>query len=156
MKTERTVRRHWLAGLLLTAGALATGGCSTYHYYDIDVQFGSVSLEEAGVLQICELDVTGADSHSTHLPSSTVGDKTTVCPIDRNWPDMGKFEFATFADSGTLTFKVTGYKGLPAGPATLCTTGTVDLPANSTITQSGTITMGTFDDTNCPTGVVHP
>lgn len=142
--------------LVVAAGTLASFGCNTYHYYDIDVQFGPVSEEEAGVLQICDLDVSGADSHSSHFPSSTTQDPTTVCPIGHNWPDMGKFEYATFADSGSLTFKVTGYKGVPASTATLCTTGTLTMNASSEITQSGTLTMGTFDDTNCPTGIVHP
>ena len=145
----------WL-GLMLAAGISASAGCSTYHYYDIDVQFGPVGEEQAGVLQLCELDVSGADSHSTHFPSSTTHDPTTVCPIGTNWPDMGKFEYATFADSGQITFKVTGYKALPANTSTLCTTGTLTMNASADITQSGTLTMGTFDDANCPTGIVHP
>ncbi len=145
----------WSA-LLVAAGTLANAGCSTYHYYDIDVQWGPVSEEQAGVVQICDLDVSGADSHSSHFPSSTVGDTKTVCPIAQNWPDMGTFEFASFADSGQITFKVSGYKSLPANTSSLCVTGTLNMNASSDITQKGTLTMGTFDDTNCPTGIIRP
>ena len=150
------MKRWPLFGLLAAAATLASAGCSTYHYYDVDVQWGPVGIEQAGVVQYCELDVSGADSHSSHFPSSTVGDSKTVCPIDRNWPDMGTFEYASFSDSGQLTFKVTGYKSLPANTSSLCVTGTLTMNASSEITQKGTLTMGTFDDANCPTGVVHP
>jgi len=149
------MKTRWMTVLGLL-GSIATAGCSTYHYYDIDVQFGTVTLEQASILQLCDLRVSGADSHEAALPSSTVADSTTVCPVDRNWPDMGKFEYATFADSGAITFAVSGYKSLPAGSDTLCTSGSVTLTASGTITQSGTITMGAFDDAKCPSSVVRP
>ncbi len=147
--------KTWLA-LSVVAGALATAGCNTYHYYDIDIQFGAITEPQAGVLQLCHLDVTGAASHSASLPSSSIGDPTTVCPIAHNWPDMGKFEFATFADSGSITFTIKAYKDTVQSADNLCTTGSVTMTATSQITQQGTITMGSFDDTKCPNNVVPP
>ncbi len=147
--------KSWLA-LSVVAGALALAGCNTYHYYDIDIKFGSISEPEAGVLQLCHLDVSGADSHHADLPSSSIGDPTTVCPIAHNWPDMGKFEFATFADSGSITFTILGYKDTQRIPDHLCTTGTLTMTASSQITQQWTLTMGSFDDGKCPNNVVPP
>jgi hypothetical protein len=156
MKLPRVLRSGWSLALCLLGGALATSGCNTYHYYDIDIQFGSVSEEEAGVLQLCVLQVSGAASHYGNLPSSTIGDPTTVCPISHNYPQMGKFEFATFADSGSITFTVTGYKDTNTTSDNQCTSGTVTMNASATVTQTNTITMSGFDDTKCPTGIIRP
>jgi hypothetical protein len=137
-------------------GASLAAGCDTYHYYDIDVSFGSITLEQAGVLQICDLVVTGADSHTTTFPSTFIGlsgDEKSVCPVGSNWPDLGTFEFATFADSGTLTFTVNGYKGLPVSTDNLCTSGSTAIAAGSQITTPGSITMTGFDTTKCPPNV---
>jgi len=146
-----------LAGAGLGLSLLGGLGCNTYHYFDVEVKFGSVDVEHAGVLQACQLEVSGEDTYSHLLPSSTVGDPKTVCPISNaNWPTMGKFEYSTFADSGNLTFKVSGYKMLPVGPDNLCTSGTVTITASSAITQTGTLTMDSFDDAKCPTGIIRP
>lgn len=145
----------WLA-LSLVAGALAASGCNTYHYYDVDIKFGDITEPQAGVLQLCHLDVSGAASDSVNLPSTSLNDPTTVCPIAHNWPDMGQFEFATFADSGSITFTITAYKDTVRSQDNLCTTGSVTLNASSQITHQGTITMGSFDDAKCPNNVVPP
>ncbi len=147
--------KPWLA-LSVMAGTLAAAGCNTYHYYDIDIKFGTITEPEAGVLQLCQLDVSGAASHSASLPSSSIGDPTTVCPIAHNWPDLGRFEFATFADSGSITFTIKAYKDTARTDDNLCTTGSLTMTATSQITQQGTMTMGAFDDTKCPNNVVPP
>jgi hypothetical protein len=150
-----TTNRRML--LTLLAGALGLGGCSTYHYYDIQVERGSVSIEQVGVLQLCHLDVTGADSHSVDLPSSLNGDtKHTICPPPSSSTVMGTFEFATFEDSGSLTFTVTGFKDSFPSSDNLCTSGTLTLKASSQITTMGTLKLDSFDDTKCPNNVVHP
>jgi hypothetical protein len=149
--------RPWLAVALIGASLMA--GCDTYHYYDVDVSFGTIPIEEASLLQVCELVVSGADSHTTTFPSTVVGldpskpKEKSVCPIESNWPDMGTFEFATFADSGKLTFTVNGYKGLPVSSDNLCTSGSTAIPASSQITTTGMVTMSNFDATKCPPNV---
>lgn len=149
------MKNRWLA-LVLAGGALAVAGCNTYHYYDIEIDFGPVGIEEAGVLQLCHLEVSGADTHSANLPSSANGDSKTVCPVAANWPTMGTFEFATFADSGSITFDITAFKDTVRSNDNLCTSGSLTLTATSEITKTGNLTMGTFDDTKCPNNVVHP
>jgi hypothetical protein len=149
------MKSRWLA-LSLLGGTLALGGCNTYHYFDIKVDFGSVGIEQAGVLQLCHLDVSGADSHSADLPSSAKGESKTVCPVASNWPIMGTFEFSTFADSGSITFNITAFKDTVRSTDNLCTSGSLTMNAAGEITQMGMLTMGAFDDAKCPNNVVHP
>ena len=149
------MKNRWLA-LSLLGGALALGGCNTYHYFDIEIDFGPVGIEQAGVLQLCHLDVSGADSHSADLPSSANKDSKSVCPLGNNWPVMGTFEYATFADSGSITFNITAFSDTRRTSDNLCTSGSLTMTAGSEITQTGKLTMGTFDDTKCPNNVIHP
>jgi len=146
---------RWLT-LSLLAGALALGGCNTYHYYDITIGFGTISLEQAGVLELCHLDVSGADTHSADLPSTFNHDSKTVCPLVNNWPTLGTFEYPTFADSGSITFNITGFKDTSRQSDNLCTSGSVTMTADSEITRTGMLTMEMFDDNKCPNMVVHP
>ncbi len=142
--------------VFVVLGASLLAGCNTYHYYDIDVSFGTIPIEQASLLQVCELVVSGADSKTTTFPSTIIGlapNEKSVCPIDSNWPNMGTFEFSTFADSGTLDFTVNGYKGLPVSSDNLCTSGSASIPAGSAITTPGMVTMSNFDATKCPPSV---
>jgi len=143
-------RFNWLPLAVLLAAAGFTAGCDTYHYYDIKVSFGTVTEEEAGVLQVCTLAVTGADNHTSTFPNGNGNDGKSVCPVTNNWPTMGTFEFASFADSGSLTFTVNGYSSEPVTAANLCTTGSLTVPADGTITTMQTLTMGAFaTSSNC-------
>jgi hypothetical protein len=154
MKPVRIVKRRLplvvVAGLSLSFAA----GCQTYHYYDMDVSFGSTTQEEGSKVQFCQLVVTGADSHTASFPTD-MGSGKSICPVTdfSSWPDIGTFEFASFADSGKITFTVNAYgNGTPlVSPGNLCSSGSATLTADSTITQMGTVTMGAFNDTNCPT-----
>ncbi len=155
MKSARATKmKRSLPLMALTLlGLSAAAGCDTYHYYDIDVSFGTVTEEEASKLQLCTLVVSGADSHEASFPDGSGQGGKTVCPIGNNWPDMGTFEFASFADSGKITLTVNGYKTSPPTTANLCTSGSISFSAGAEITQPGTITMGTFDDANCPSSI---
>src|SRR5262249_44006842 len=103
MTPSTTIRKGFLALALLATSLMM--GCSTYHYFDIDVEFGPVNEEQASLLQLCTLTVTGADSHSADFPSSVVGldpndpNAKSFCPPQGTWTGaMGTFEFSTFAD----------------------------------------------------------
>ena len=128
---------------ILLLGAAFAGGCSTYHYYDIDIKAMSpVTETEISVMNFCEVLVSGADSGSVALTGGN------GCP-PAGFPDIGTFEFSTFADSGQITFTFNGYiQNLD--PSGLCTTAVTTMTASSTITQSGTITAMSFNETNCP------
>jgi hypothetical protein len=152
MKPSTMLRRGLVALALLAAPV--TMGCNTYHYFDIDVEFGPVTSQQASQLQLCVLLVSGADSHQGDFPSSVAGDSTSVCPPISNYPKMGTFEYSTFTDSGSLTFTVNGYGKVTASSDFLCTSGSTSINASSEITQSGTITMGSFDTNKCPSMIM--
>jgi hypothetical protein len=130
---------------LLVAGA----GCNTYHYYDITLKFDSSQIpeEQAGYLQKCTVDVTGAASDTIVVPDNNA--MKSYCPVTdyRNFPTLGTFEFATFADSGNLTFTFNGYDFTMASSQYLCATGSVSFQASSTITQAMDLTIGSGPNT---------
>lgn len=132
-------RAHLFVLLLGTALGL---GCNTYHYYDITVKsVNPVTTTETSSMNFCTLLVSGAASDSLDL-SMMFG-----CPPAG--ANIGTFEYATFADSGNITFTFNGYSQA-LDPNMLCTSENITLPANDTITQTGTIMLTMFNDTNCP------
>jgi hypothetical protein len=144
----RWLRRLPVAALLSTlAIALGAAGCDTYHYYDIDLQFdtspGMFTVATVGEAQLCRILVSGADSHEIDLPDCSLNTDNS------NTTDVGTFEFATFADSGTLTFTVNAYNGSPPTMTCLFGTGTTSLPAGSTVTTTGKLVIEP-DGAGCP------
>jgi hypothetical protein len=137
---------HVSLALALVVTALGAAGCDTYHYYDMGLIFSSDwvgGLNSAGGATLCKVNISGADSHEFPLPLCGLTDST-------HYPDVGTFEFATFADSGTLTFTVDAYNGSPPGPACLFGTGTTSMPASSQVTQKGMITVAPNGQPGCP------
>src|ERR1043165_3136327 len=111
MRALRRLRRlqGGVAGLVLAV--VVGGGCSQYHYYDINVKFdlstgwvGGVS--EISTIQRCKMTVSGADSGSMIM-----GNAQNCPPMTVAGPgtDVGIVEFSTFADSGNLVFPFSGY-----------------------------------------------
>ncbi len=137
MKIFRFLRVVPLLAVVL--GGLASG-CNTYHYYDIDVKFASPFTEsDASVMKLCLVEITGAASDTLSLD----------CPPAK-YPDMGTFEYSTFADSGSINFTFNAFYDVPQSPSNQCTSGAITLPASTQITQTGTITLTDFNATNCP------
>lgn len=138
-------RTSLLSLAALAALSLGSLGCNTYHYFDVKVLFDEASLpiEQAGNLKFCEVKVSGADNTVEALPteSQQSGNTKVVCPIGSNYPNLGTFEYATFADSGKLTFTFEGFYDVPASGTNQCATGSIDFNASSTITQMGTLTV---------------
>jgi sorbitol-specific phosphotransferase system component IIA len=127
---------------VLLLGATLVLGCNTYHYYDITVMSQSpVTVTETSGMNVCTLVVSGAASDALDL-SMTLG-----CPPSGS--NIGTFEYATFADSGNITFTFNGYSQ-QIDPGMLCTSNKVTLPADGTITQTGMISLTSFDETVCP------
>jgi hypothetical protein len=137
MKLFRFLRAVPLLAVVL--GGL-TSGCNTYHYYDIDVKFSSpFTSTQASVMKLCLVNITGAASDTLVLD----------CPPEK-YPDMGTFEYSTFADSGSITFTFNAFYDAPQSPSTQCPSGSTSLPASEQITQMGSITLTDFNATNCP------
>jgi hypothetical protein len=132
---------NWLVLVAVVLGASLTAGCKSYHYYDIDVKFMSgFTLENAGMIQICTLNVSGADHGAFAFPDND-STKGPVCPIQSNWPDLGTFEYSTFEDSGTLNFLVSAYNMTAPVPANCFAAGSLSVDATSAITTSDTLTL---------------
>ena len=130
--------------LAVILGAALFGGCNTYHYYDIDTQAMSpVTETQTSTMVFCQLVVSGAASDTIGLAQGT------GCPPN-GFPDIGTIEYATFADSGPITFTFNGYYMMQVDPNQLCTTGSTTLTASDQITQMGTILLTSFNETNCP------
>jgi hypothetical protein len=145
---RRLSRRLPSVSLALALAVMAFGasGCETYHYYDMDVTFSPDwvgGLNSAGGATLCKVIVSGADSHDFNLKNCGLTDGT-------KYPDVGTFEFATFADSGTLTFTINAYNGSPPGPDCLFGGGTTNMTASSQVTQMGTITVAPNGQPGCP------
>ena len=137
MKLFRFMRAVPLLAVVLVGLA---SGCNTYHYYDIDVQFASpVTDTQVSVMKLCLVDVTGAASDTVVL----------ACPPTK-FPDMGTFEYSTFADSGSITFTFNGFYDVPQSSSNQCTSHGTTLTASDQITQTGTIMVTDFNTTNCP------
>ena len=90
-------------------------------------------------MKLCLVDITGAASDTLVLD----------CPPAK-FPDMGTFEYSTFADSGSITFTFNGFYDAPQSSSNQCTSGATTLTASDQITQTGTITLTDFNATNCP------
>lgn len=128
-------------GALLLGASLVTG-CKSYHYYDVDVKFASgFTLESAGMIQLCTLMVSGADSGSFTFPDNNAD--MPYCPIVNNYPDLGTFEYATFEDSGTLHFVVSAYtvNSTPPQQSNCFAAGNVDVSASASVTTTENMTL---------------
>ena len=134
---------------LLSALAVMLGaaGCDTYHYYDMDLRFdtspGMFTTATVGEAQFCRIQISGADSHEIDLENCALNSDNS------NTTDVGTFEFATSADSGTLTFTVDAYTAITPTPQCLYGMGTTSIQASSTVTQKGTLVIEP-DGTGCP------
>lgn len=140
-----------LAFVTFGSAALLGAACNSYHYYDVKLKVdqAALPLEKAGYLQLCQIKVTGAASDLITLPTSGngAGAAMPACPFGSNFPVLGTFEYATFADSGKLTFTFLGYDTQSTASNFECANGSVEFTASSTITQAMdlTITSGPND-----------
>ena len=121
--------RRLLPALVLGAVALGAAGCNEYHYYDIRVAYDGAQFNPNMISQVqnCHVFVTGADTDDFYLEGNCTNGAATT--------NIGVFEFATFADSGTLNFTIRTYVGIEFEMC-LFGTGTKAIPATSAITTS--------------------
>ena len=98
--------RRLLPALVLGAVALGAAGCNEYHYYDIRVAYDGATVQPQHDLPGPELPrVRDRRRHGRLLPGRALHERH---PATTN---IGVFEFATFADSGTLNFMIRTYVG---------------------------------------------
>jgi hypothetical protein len=130
----------------LALATLGAAGCKDFHYYDIDVSFAGFNVgSDISTIQYCRVTVSGAESFQFDIMKN--------CPPAGADPHMGVFEYSSLADSGSLTFEVKVYNGLPIGPTCEFGAGSKVIPITSTITVNDTLTVN--KSTAVPAGCPH-
>ena len=125
------LRAGWLPGALLLA-AVAGSGCNTYSYFQVSVKLDdSFSPPRRGIVNICDVFVTGAASSEFTLKSCSQ-------PASN---DVGSFDYATFSESGMVTFTLKMFKGVGERADQEIGTGTVTLPISSGTTAKGDLVV---------------
>jgi hypothetical protein len=124
------MRRGAIALALLGLASLA--GCNNYKYFQIHVTFDPATLDssQTGYISSCQVTVSGSESSSFRLR----GDKcpppsSSVAPLD-----VGTFEYASFVDEGSLTFKVEAFTGIGQTPDCRLAAGMLTVPVTGATT----------------------
>jgi hypothetical protein len=142
------IRFSSLGVAALALAGLAVGGCHTYKYVQSSVTFNqTVDDSDIMILHHCRIVVTGADSDSFLLNACPPA-VTTAAPDPHVGP---RFEFSTFAESGTLHFEFQGLQGLADQCKLL--SGTLDVPVTSMTTIMAPTIDVTKTGTNCANNV---
>ena len=135
----RSPMRRLLPALAVAAISAGAAGCNEFHYYDIDVSFVgfSASGNEVSTIQMVVMTVSGADNGRIDISATqNMGLPVTI------GTNLGIFEFATFADSGTLTFSADAYdENSSANPMCKTGTGSVQVPPTATVTNSAKLNI---------------
>jgi|SRR5436190_3494600 len=136
--------------LALALAAAGAAGCNEFHYYDITLSFNGDSTAaqgfktgEIGNIQVCVVTVSGADSGSLRIGPHQQGLPVMVGSL------VGTFEYSTFADSGTLTFTVDAYDATSTTPDCKVGSGSVNIMATSTTTNTGMVVVNRTADFTC-------
>ena len=137
MRAPRLVAT-WIVGLAALAGA----GCNDFHYYDITVSFninqstGGYPQDEVGNVQTMLFNVSGADSGSFRI-----GPNGMNLPLTGGKTTLGTVEYATFADSGTLTFTVQAFNSTRTTQDCKTGEGTKAVMATSEVTTMDAVAI---------------
>jgi len=132
--------RGLLLALVLGVASLGAAGCNEYHYWDVQVNFDVSAGQFAGSgefskVQVMVMGVSGADSADLQIGPNANGLPTVNSMF-------GVFEFATFADSGKLTFTVRAYNDASSNPECQVGQGTTTVDASPMTTNSATVLIG--------------
>jgi hypothetical protein len=135
----------------------ATVGCKEFKYVDMQINFDQVTFASGKAFRVglCHITVSGADSGDFFMKDNPTN-KTDTCANHTGVgnPLMGgKFEWSTFADSGTLNFKLEAYEGMAVRPECLLGEGTSSVKLNSMMTLTGDITVTNSTPGCQPTGM---
>jgi len=137
-----------LRQLLPVLTLVVAAGCSEYHYYDLDVSMnttggaGSFSIVAGDItrIQVLIASVSGADSFSQRL-----GPNANGLPLSAGG-HLGIIEVSTFADSGTLNFKVEAYASNVTIPECKVGEGTKAIMATSAATTMDALVVNKMGD----------
>jgi hypothetical protein len=139
--------RASLLALVLGVASLGAAGCNEYHYYDVQVNFDVSAGQFAGstelsTIKVMVMGVSGADTADIQIGPNANGLPNTSSMF-------GVFEFATFADSGKLTFNVRAYNDASSNPDCQVGQGMTTVDASSMTTNTATVLVGKTGN-GCP------
>jgi len=135
-----------LALPLLFAGA----GCHEFKYFDIHARFDGASgfdSERAFRVKTCRVTVSGADSGSFIIPDGKCPNRIP----GGDALDAGVFEFSSFAESGTMNFRVQAFENIGERPECLLGDGSVSVPVAGT-TAMQDLLIKSMNQPGCPNG----
>ena len=133
--------------LLPVLALAAAAGCNDFHYYDLNVTFngatasGGFAANEPARIQVCVFSVSGEDSGSFRI-----GPNRQNLPLQNGSTTLGIVEFSTFADSGTLNFKMECYDDSSTVPACKVGEGTKSIMATSASTVTDSLVVNKMGD----------
>jgi hypothetical protein len=133
--------------LLPMLALVAAAGCNEYHYYDLNVTFngatasGGFAANEPARIQVCVMTVSGEDSGSLRI-----GPNMQNLPLQNGSTTLGIVEFSTFADSGTLNFKMECYAASNTVPNCKVGEGTKSIMATTASTVMDTLVVNKMGD----------
>jgi hypothetical protein len=137
--------RRALFACLLALASFGGAGCNEYRYYDVEVTFnttgGQFSVTELGLIQICRVTVSGADSRTFYIMDDPTRLPEQFCPPKTNGSArsrMGVFEYSSHAESGQLTFTMDVWDDITESDGCHHVgSGSVDVPVTGTTTTEG-------------------
>lgn len=129
--SRRPLRVSFWALLML---ALAAPACSSYHYFDLNLQLDtSFNPVKIGQIEICHMFVTGADN------TDFVIDPGVCRGTDLATRNIGHIEYSTFTDSGNDTFTLRIFQYPESNPMCEIGNGSVTLAVSAR--TAGTVTV---------------
>jgi hypothetical protein len=139
----------WALGIALLGGV---AGCSSYHYFDIDVKLDTTlgSNGTSSRIQLCNLTIKNEKGGiEDDFPLTRKNASDVLCPVSGS--TIGTFEYSTFKDSGSLTFTVAAYNMLNSVDETCkMGEGSVTVEVKDT-TNAGTLTVNAINaGAGCP------
>ena len=148
--------RRGVAVLGCLSALLLSVGCNEFKYIEVPVSFNPANLDssQTGYIYQCWITVSGADSAEFRLADGKCPKRPAgVAPLD-----VGTFEYSTFADSGSLTFKLEAY--MAPGMQQNCKLGegstTVLLSGATTITATMPLVVSKVGDPSTCSNVTPP
>jgi len=139
------LNRAGLGVALLGLSALASVGCKDLHYYDVTVKFDGTTISDGAgsKAETCHVYVKGADTDDFYFGNPM------ECAVRKQGLTLGTFEFSSNADSGSLTFTLQAYDGIPEDTQCLFGQGSVEIPVGLTTVNGELIVTATASGGGC-------
>jgi hypothetical protein len=135
------MKKLWFLALLPLV--VSVQACNTYSYFDVDMKLGTgFDVVAIGRIFSCHMFVTGAATDDFTL------DYVTCHNINPGTRDIGKIQYSTFADSGSLTFTLRLFEKMESDACQIGV-GATTLAVDKSKTVAGDLTAP-YTPPGCP------